>query len=214
MPSQIVTPEEHELIVDRIPGMVHVQDLIKCGSTDVEWLLRTVTKPLRPYWITNPLPCGNAIPEYDTDSYLCIVCISCSNIDADESLRMTEPWYTPSTADDEESWSRGLTPSLLWSNRDAMLPHVVNVGNGSDDGGDDTDRIINALVQKARKDDEEWYQHSGGSGGGGGDSNNDQDDTNNGASYYSIIGKSGMAIGTRTVDRVVPRTAGTTSMLY
>mmetsp|Transcript_20752 Transcript_20752/g.44873 ORF Transcript_20752/g.44873 Transcript_20752/m.44873 type:complete len:528 (-) Transcript_20752:1377-2960(-) len=154
-PSQVVTAEEHAMISGKIPSMVRT--LISSDIIDVDWLLGVVTKPLRPYWITNSLPQpGNGcedgdgrdigVPEYDTDSYLCVVCVSCSNIDP--SLRVTEPWYTPGAADDEESWARGLTPSLFWSNRDSILFDDGDDNNGG--GGSsssrrtdgDTDRII------------------------------------------------------------------------
>lgn len=173
-PSDVVSDEERKRILARIDGLA--QDFIACGSIDVDWLLDRVKKPLRPYWICNTGDINSIeLPGYDTDSYSCIVCISCSN---PSTSRSDVPWYSAGAADDHESWARGLTPSMFWENRSDILPE-----RGSDG---DTDRAIDMLVQGAKEDDEEWYLHNG-------DPACD--------AHFSIIGRSGMAIGTRRAGR-------------
>lgn len=174
-PSEVISNEERiEILAKRDQ---HVADFLACGSIDVEWLLRTVQKPLRPYWIYNSAGADSIeLPCYESNKYYCIVCISCSN---PKTSRSDVPWYMAGAADDDETCLRGLTPALFWDNREIIL-----AGGGSDG---DTDRIINVLVRQAQKDDEEWYHHSG--------------RTDDGAKNFSMIGKSGIAIGTRRAGR-------------
>ena len=82
-------------------------------------------------------------------------------------------------ADDDETCLRGLTPALFWDNRGTIL------ADGGSDG--DTDRIINTLVKQAKQGDEEWYHQSG--------------RVDDAAKNFSMIGKSGIAIGTRRAGR-------------
>ena len=173
-PAEVISNEERSEIGARLDGLV--SDFIAHGSIDVNWLLRTVKKPLRPYWICNKGDAENAeLPLYDADKYNCIVCISCSN---PNTSRSGVPWYTAGAADDDETCLRGLTPALFWDNREIIM-------SGESDG--DTDRQINIIVKQARKDDEEWYQHDGTAG--------------DAAKNFSTIGKSGIAIGTRRAGR-------------
>ena len=173
-PAEVISDEERSEIGARLDGLV--SDFMACASIDVDWLLRTVKKPLRPYWIYNKGDAENVeLPLYDADKYNCLVCISCSN---PNTSRSDVPWYTAGAADDDETCSRGLTPSLFWDNRETIM-------SGESDG--DTDRQINIIVKQARKDDEEWYQHNGTAG--------------DAAKNFSTIGKSGIAIGTRRAGR-------------
>ena len=174
-PSEVISQEERSKILAKLNQ--HVADFLDCGSIDVEWLLRTVKKPLRPYWICNSAGADSIeLPCYESNKYYCIVCISCSD---PKTSRSGVPWYMAGAADDDETCLRGLTPALFWDNRKIIL------ADGGSDG--DTDRIINVLVRQAQQDDEEWYHHSGKTGGG--------------AKNFSMIGKSGIAIGTRRAGR-------------
>ena len=174
-PSEVISNEERREILAKLDQ--HVADFLASGSIDVEWLLRTVKKPLRPYWICNSAGADSIeLPCYESNKYYCIVCISCS---APKTSRSDVPWYMAGAADDDETCLRGLTPALFWDNRKIIL-----AGGGSDG---DTDRIINVLVRQAQQDDEEWYHHSG--------------RTDGGAKNFSMIGRSGIAIGTRRAGR-------------
>ena len=174
-PSEVISNEERREILAKLDQ--HVADFLACGSIDVEWLLRTVKKPLRPHWVCNSSGADSIeLPCYETNKYYCIVCISCSD---PKTSRCDVPWYMAGAADDDETCLRGLTPALFWDNRETIL------ADGGSDG--DTDRIINMLVRQAQKDDEEWYHHSG--------------RTDDGAKNFSMIGKSGIAIGTRRAGR-------------
>jgi tRNA A64-2'-O-ribosylphosphate transferase len=63
-------------------------------------------------------------------------------------------FYTPGTADDEESWARHLTPSLFWKNQEALL------NSKFDD--DQVDTLIDLLVHQKRdaeqKDEDDSFQ--------------------------------------------------------
>ena len=174
-PSEVISNEERLEILAKLDQ--HVADFLACGSVDVEWLLRTVKKPLRPHWVCNSSGADSIeLPCYETNKYYCIVCISCSD---PKTSRCDVPWYMAGAADDDETCLRGLTPALFWDNRETIL------ADGGSDG--DTDRIINMLVRQAQKEDEEWYHHSG--------------RADDGAKNFSMIGKSGIAIGTRRAGR-------------
>jgi tRNA A64-2'-O-ribosylphosphate transferase len=174
-PPEVISNEERREMLTKVDG--HLTNFLACCSIDEEWLLRTVRKPLRPYWICNNNEIDSVeLPCYDANKYNCLVCISCSN---SNTSRSDVPWYTAGAADDDETCLRGLTPALFWDNRETIL------ADGGSDG--DTDRIINVLVKQAKKDDEEWYHHNG-----------RPDDA---AKNFSKIGKSGIAIGTRRAGR-------------
>ena len=151
-PLTCVTIEEHneiESILDK-----HVDSVLSSGVIlDPDWLIKNVTKPLKPYWITNNGSIPSICPRYSKD-YISIVCVSCSNMN-NKLTKMTSPilhqfsthaipkvnerhqikqyswYYTPGAGDDHESWSHGLTPSLFWSHRSSILQLATSRHNYS-----------------------------------------------------------------------------------
>jgi tRNA A64-2'-O-ribosylphosphate transferase len=87
-----------------------------------------ISKPLRPIWITpsSPLlPTDTVFEEFHP-----IICCTVSRRVAGGEL--SEGGYIQGAGDDTENWAHGLTPSLFWANRAALLsaqeadlPHII-----------------------------------------------------------------------------------------
>ena len=139
-------------------------------------------------------------------SYFPVICISCSDyrratngpLLPQGNKKGDAPGesfiYTSGAADDHESWARRLTPRLFWENADQILRGAAG---GDDDGvtitaEDETDRVIDAIVQR------ELEMHGGAleglvGGEGGGE---------NGSKLFDVIlGNTNIAIGTRRAGR-------------
>ena len=64
--------------------------------------------------------------------------------DDDETGKSSSDYfYTPGTADDEESWARHLTPALFWKNQEALLNSKID--------DDQVDALIDVLVHQERE---------------------------------------------------------------
>jgi tRNA A64-2'-O-ribosylphosphate transferase len=112
-PDGIVTEKEYTIIENLIDD--HVQELYSSGAiVNPQKLIDTLTKPLRPYWIS---PTRDIDSNLD-DRYVSIICISCSSI---SSFKEQSFPYLSGAADDEESWSRNLTPFLFWKYQDIIM---------------------------------------------------------------------------------------------
>ena len=107
--------------------------------------------------------------------------------------------YSPGAADDEESWARQLTPTLFWKHRKALLWNINDEDDDDDDGNatithstcrpktnDETDAMIDQLVQDYHQRDEH-------------DGNNSKDSGNTGSA--NELGNTGISIGTRRAGR-------------
>jgi tRNA A64-2'-O-ribosylphosphate transferase len=150
-----ITAEEHatmsSLVDARVEGLYNSGVLLQ-----PEQLMASVTKPLRPVWITAQ-DLALATTETETPEFLSslfaswaslskdyqiIVCVSSSFIsfqqpneqqhDDDSNLL-----YSPGAGDDEESWSRGLTPALFWKHRQKII---------STQTCDETDAVIRQVM--------------------------------------------------------------------
>ncbi|KAL8713731.1 MAG: hypothetical protein Q9220_002257 [cf. Caloplaca sp. 1 TL-2023] len=72
------------------------------------------TKPLRPIFLTPSTPLLPSPPQ--PTPYHPILCLTASH-----RLSSPENTYIQGAADDSESWSHGLTPSLFWSHKSLLL---------------------------------------------------------------------------------------------
>jgi len=130
--------------------------------------------------------CSFNMPEYSS-RYISIVCISCSrmnsnssmphsmqnqkmeckdliermstNFDKNEKREDLDWYYSPGAADDDESWSHGLTPRLFWSNFDSILKYDTSQApfEYNEEGLiKKTESFILKIVQEAKQKDEEW----------------------------------------------------------
>lgn len=141
----------------------HVAALLRASSVGVREALRSLTRPLRPYWIVASSADDHDVAAFDHDCrYACIVCVSCSRYDDDDDAgpvrRERVPrrfagrsdngsddeeryyYYSPGAADDEESWARGLTPRSFWE-------HVDEILSPDDDDADSDETTVRAVDQ-------------------------------------------------------------------
>jgi len=204
-PDFVVSEEEHEQMSRRLED--HVESLYASQAiVDPQWLVATLVKPLRPYWIT-PQRQSQHSWEAATASYFPVICISCSDYrratkglpqgnrggDASDASFI----YTSGAADDHESWARHLTPRLFWENADRILWGAAGGDDDDEDGAtitaeDETDRVIDAIVQRALE------MHEGALEGLVGGERGEE----NGSKLFDVIhGNTKIAIGTRRAGR-------------
>jgi tRNA A64-2'-O-ribosylphosphate transferase len=149
-PDFVVPPDEHELIQTLIDA--RLQTLYQSEAiVDPFWLATTLTKPLRPFWITphyRELPLSSKADSM-FQNYFAIVCLNCSDHSRSGSGLSNEPLdflYTAGAADDHESWARRLTPQIFWDNASEILEPVPLPDVTVEDA---TDHVIDAIVQKS-----------------------------------------------------------------
>lgn len=114
-----------------------------CGA-DIYSLTVGLQKPLRPLWISQRTRIWlNEVPELESWDFTPIVLISASASDAVATQRMSSEFswhYIPGAGDDEESWARGLTPTLFWKHSYDLL----------DAGPDHCNQLVADIVEKDR----------------------------------------------------------------
>ena len=195
-----ISQEEHDLMINLLPHRVN--SALESGVIlSPPWLVRILRKPLRCFWLaneeianlTNKLSHFFSIIKKETCDYTCIVCISCSCLSTPTqcSTEGTEFLYTPGAADDHESWSNGLTPSLFWTHRDKILQETKSP--------DETDRLIEMIIEMKRNQDDEAHSASS--------TLQMRPSQNDSVSFDNICG-SGLSIGTRRAGRPPDCTAG------
>ncbi|KAG8094506.1 hypothetical protein GUJ93_ZPchr0012g19411 [Zizania palustris] len=114
-----------------------------CGA-DIHSLVLSLQKPLRPLWISQKTRIWlNEVPEVESWDFTPIILVSASVSGAVATQRMSSvfSWhYIPGAGDDEESWARGLTPTLFWKHSYDLL-----------DGGPDLcNQLVTEIVEKDR----------------------------------------------------------------
>jgi tRNA A64-2'-O-ribosylphosphate transferase len=114
-----------------------------CGA-DINSLAIGLQKPLRPLWISQRTRIWlNEVPELESWDFTPIILISTSASEAVATQRMSSEFswhYIPGAGDDEESWARGLTPTLFWKHSYDLL----------DAGPDHCNQLVADIVEKDR----------------------------------------------------------------
>lgn len=112
-----------------------------CGA-DIPSLALGLQKPLRPLWISQKTRIWlNEVPEHELWDFTPIILVSASAAVATQRMSSEFSWhYIPGAGDDEESWARGLTPTLFWKHSYDLL-----------DGGPDLcNQLVADIVEKDR----------------------------------------------------------------
>lgn len=104
-------PTTHAQITALIPQFVKSFEDLNLQSLPV------LTKPLRPYWITQ----DSALPSEDViyESYRPVICLTASR--RTPTSEIDSNGYIQGAADDTENWAHGLTSSLFWAHKDQLL---------------------------------------------------------------------------------------------
>ncbi|KAK5694179.1 tRNA A64-2'-O-ribosylphosphate transferase [Elasticomyces elasticus] len=114
-PAEVVSLSEHSQIESRLPLFLEgLGDL----NVDLNGLRSTLTKPMRPVWVT---PGGTLDASSLGESHgVCpIILVTSSNRESAGSHNVSK--YVQGAADDHESWALGLDPAMFWANMQQML---------------------------------------------------------------------------------------------
>ncbi|KAK3130634.1 hypothetical protein QOZ80_6BG0495950 [Eleusine coracana subsp. coracana] len=114
-----------------------------CGA-DILSLALCLQKPLRPLWISQRTRIWlNEVPEHESWDFTPIILISASASGGVSTQRVSSEFswnYIPGAGDDEESWARGLTPTLFWKHLYDLL----------DAGPDLCNQLVADIVERDR----------------------------------------------------------------
>lgn len=119
-------------------------DDLKTSGADLTPLASALRKPLRTLWISQKTVIWlNEVADVASWDFTPIVLVSASQ-PGTCTQRMSDAefsWnYIPGAADDEESWARGLTPSLFWKHCDGLVAG----------GPEDCNRKVAEIVERDR----------------------------------------------------------------
>ncbi|KAF1362252.1 hypothetical protein EJ07DRAFT_108794 [Lizonia empirigonia] len=114
-PPNAVSESEHAQMESRVDGFV--QQFLDICKPDIPSLRSKLQKPLRPLWVTQSSTVPQAAPDFPA-FHPVILCTASRRVQGAEA---SEGGYIQGAADDHEAWSHGLTPSVFWSNKDALL---------------------------------------------------------------------------------------------
>ncbi|KAK4961304.1 tRNA A64-2'-O-ribosylphosphate transferase [Elasticomyces elasticus] len=114
-PAEVVSQSEHSQIESRFPSFLEgLRDL----NVDLDGLRSTLTKPMRPVWVT---PGGTLDTSSlgESGGFCPIILVTSSNRESAGSHNVSK--YVQGAADDHESWALGLDPAMFWANMQQLL---------------------------------------------------------------------------------------------
>lgn len=127
----------HAQITALIPEFVRSLQELNLSS------LPTLSKPLRPFWITQESSLSGWARGDVYDDYRPVVCCTASRRVTKEK-EADEGGYIQGAGDDTENWAHGLTPDVFWANVDTLLATEE----------DDLPGVIGELVEERKKQQE------------------------------------------------------------
>jgi tRNA A64-2'-O-ribosylphosphate transferase len=139
----MISHEERNVVIALLDD--RVEELFTSGVILQPNELTQLHKPLRPVWITEDTANNRDEMQHLDElakNYCLIVCISCglrSRLPKDLSFT-----YSSGAGDDDESWSRGLTPDIFWKKKSAILKLSTN---------DQVEALVDQLVLVAKDED-------------------------------------------------------------
>ena len=181
-PDFVVPKEEHEEILALLDRKV--ESLFASQAiVDPKWLVSTLRKPLRPFWITPQhwdATTTTLTSACDEKQHYPLICINCSEHrkKAVQGNGKQDFIYTPGAADDHESWARRLNPRQFWDNVDRII-----LGAETEDA---TELVIDSIVERELKENEALEMLG---------------IDENGPRLFDTIGNTMIAIGTRRAGR-------------
>ncbi|KAG0309844.1 hypothetical protein BGZ98_005384 [Dissophora globulifera] len=140
LPS-LISRSEHAQIAERIPGFA--EKLMR--FTDLTPLMTQLSKPIRPIWFTpQSFFLKNEMPDYSEVAFFPVICLSASRVVGPEGMEERDGYlYVQGSGDDEEMWSRGLTPDLFWEHEEYLLEDDISAA--------ECERRAREIVQKAKE---------------------------------------------------------------
>lgn len=131
-PPQVVSSSEHAQITALLPSFKRALEALE---VPLDNLKRNIPKPLRPMWVTPDSNITTTTTIFE-DFHPIICCTVSRRVAGGE---VSEGGYIQGAGDDTENWAYGLTPTVFWSNREALfftgegdLPDLIEelVGQG------------------------------------------------------------------------------------
>ena len=130
-------------IEKRLDGFVKA---LKSLNLDLQGLRQELEMPMKLSWRVNDLATSSRDLGNDSRSEACLEnyhrVILCSASRRVLGAEMSEAAYIQGAGDDSEGWSRGLTPTLFWQHKDALLNTPES----------ELENLIQVLIADARKD--------------------------------------------------------------
>ncbi|KAG0240657.1 hypothetical protein BGX31_001795, partial [Mortierella sp. GBA43] len=121
LPS-LISRSEHMQITEKIDEFS--EKLLR--FTDLTPLATRLFKPIRPIWLTpQSFLLKDQLPDYSQVAFFPVICLSASRVVPDGLEECDGYLYVQGSGDDEEMWSKGLTPDLFWENEDYLLEEGI-----------------------------------------------------------------------------------------
>lgn len=112
-----VSETERATIENRLESWTHQ---LEASGADISSIATCLKKPLRPLWISQRTVIWlNEVPDHDSWDFTPIILVTASSSSGTVQPKTTSEFswnYIAGAGDDEESWARGLSPSLFWKN--------------------------------------------------------------------------------------------------
>lgn len=112
-----VSETERATIENRLESWTHQ---LEASGADISSFAACLKKPLRPLWISQRTVIWlNEVPDHDSWDFTPIILVTASSSSGTVQPKTTSEFswnYIAGAGDDEESWARGLSPSLFWKN--------------------------------------------------------------------------------------------------
>ncbi|KAD6454797.1 hypothetical protein E3N88_09503 [Mikania micrantha] len=146
--------------------------VLETSGVDIASISSLLKKPLRPLWISQKTVIWlNEVPDYNDWDFTSIILISASaSSDIYRQKTSSEfSWnYIAGAGDDEESWARGLTPILFWSNVYDIISSGPDVCNQTVANIVEKDRVFRSqrgqnapqVSVKPKKSESTWSNQS------------------------------------------------------
>jgi tRNA A64-2'-O-ribosylphosphate transferase len=130
-------------IEKRLDGFVKA---LRSLNLDLQGLRQELDRPMKLSWRVNGSTTSNRALRHDSRSEVRLEdyhpVILCSASRRVLGAEMSEAAYIQGAGDDSEGWSRGLTPTLFWQHKDALLNTPES----------ELENLIQVLIANARKD--------------------------------------------------------------
>ncbi|KAG0370813.1 tRNA A64-2'-O-ribosylphosphate transferase [Gamsiella multidivaricata] len=147
LPS-LISRSEHAQIAEKIDGFA--EKLMR--FTDLTPLTTRLLKPIRPIWITpQSFIFKNDPPDYSQVAFFPVICLSASRVVPDGMEECDGYLYVQGSGDDEEMWSKGLTPDLFWENEEYLLEEGIT--------STECEKRVQEVVREAKKKQLEGLYH-------------------------------------------------------
>lgn len=128
-------------------------------------LTTKLLKPIRPIWLTpQSFLLRHDLPDYNQCAFLPVICLSASHVVQDGMEERDGYLYVQGSGDDEEMWSRGLKPELVWENEEYLLEEGISPAECEQRAEEVVKEAKRKLMEKSRHRQEQLQERKKSSG--------------------------------------------------